>query len=208
MSGSVEIWDQVHKSRQWGTCPEPAVARWAMRRWGGRDKDAKGQVSLLEVGCGVGAQAFWLANNGFLVDAIDASETAIGRAEHLYGNILPHSLHFWPVDVEHLTARPADGFDGVIDVCCLQHVDRLNKAVEACAAVLKPGGALFSMFASANHSPIMAGTDLAGTTLHRLTALEVYDVFDARLFSEVHVEQSMHTDKGKCIAHWIVEAVK
>lgn len=207
MSSSIEIWDQLHKSRQWGTCPEPAVARWSMRRWGGRDKDAKGQVRLIEVGCGTGAMAFWLANNGFLVDAIDASEAAIRRAERLYGNILPHSLHFEAKDISDLHAFERR-YDGVVDVCCLQHVDDLSAAMTNCAALLRDGGALFSIFAGANHSPIMAGTDLAGTTLHRLTALEVYDVFDARLFSEVHVEQSMHTDKGKCIAHWIVEAVK
>lgn len=205
---SVDAWNEVHKSRQWGTCPEPAVARWAMRRWGGRDKDAKGQVRLLEVGCGTGAMAFWLANNGFLVDAIDASEAAIGRAERLNGNILPHSLKFYTQQIVDMREWMPGYYDGIIDVCCLQHVDQLAEAVDGVAHCLKPGGALFSMFASANHSPVMVGTELAGATLHRLTALEVYDVFDARLFSEVHVEQSMHTDKGKCIAHWIVEAVK
>lgn len=208
---SVEVWNQVHKSRQWGTCPEPAVARWAMRRWTSEQRrDALGKVRLLEVGCGVGAQAFWLASNGFLVDAVDASDAAIDRARKLYGEILPHSLHFVAGTIENLPWGffRAESYDGVVDVCCLQHVDQLAKAVEACAAMLKPGAALFSVFASEKHSPILAGTELEGAAFHRLNALEVYDVFHARLFREVHLEQSMHTDKNRCIAHWIVEAVK
>src|SRR5258706_4695826 len=99
---SIQMWDDLHRQVQWGTCPEPAVARWAMRRWGGRDKDAKGSVHLLEVGCGVGAMSFWLANNGFLVDAIDASAEAIQRAEHLYSNAYTPPLPFLPMRLANM----------------------------------------------------------------------------------------------------------
>lgn len=207
---SIEIWDSVHKTRQWGTCPEPAVARWAMRRWGGADRDAKGLIRLLEVGCGVGAMAFWLASNGFLVDAIDASQAAIDRAERLHGNILPHSLLFRVSGIEDFPNNIGITrlYDGIVDVCCLQHVESLGKAVESCAAALKPGGSMLSIFASERHSPILAGTELERAAFHRLTALEVYDVFPASLFREVHLEQMMHTDRGCIVAHWIIEAIK
>src|SRR5258705_12649916 len=102
---SIEKWDDLHRTVQWGTCPEPAVARWAMRRWGGRDKDAKGSVHLIEVGCGVGAMAFWLADNGFLVDAVDASDEASKRDQHLCGYVYPHSLRCWPMEAGHFPAE-------------------------------------------------------------------------------------------------------
>jgi len=177
-----------------------------MRRWGGRDKDAKGSVHLLEVGCGVGAMSFWLASNGFLVRAIDASPSAIQRA-HLYGNILPHSLQFFTEDVEMLPrgALSAGYYDGVVDVCCLQHVEDLAKAIEAVWKMLKPGGQLFSIMACADHSPVMRD-ELKGATFNRLTQVEVHRHFMP--FSAVKLESMTHTDNGANISHWIIEATK
>jgi len=185
------------------------VARWAMRRWGGRDKDAKGSVHLLEVGCGVGAMAFWLANNGFLVDAIDASVKAIWRAEHLYGHVYPHSLHFWPMDIVDLPPsyldHGKDAFDGIVDVCCLQHVDDLDAALRQVKDLLTPGGQLFSIMACADHSPVMR-EELKGATFHRLTQGDVYTTF--AMFLGIKLESMTHTDNGANISHWIIEATK
>ncbi len=202
---SIEIWNELHRQVQWGTCPEPAVARWAMRRWGGKDKDAKGNVHLLEVGCGVGAMAFWLANNGFLVDAMDASDEALKRAQHLYGYVYPHSLRFWSMDAEHFPAEWLSTFDGVVDVCCLQHVDDLGPVIMAVHDVLKPGGQLLSIMACADHSPVMR-PELKGATFHRLTQVEVHRHF--MRFSAVKLESMTHTDNGANISHWIIEATK
>src|SRR5258706_6792344 len=158
-----------------------------MRRWGGRDKDAKGSVHLLEVGCGVGPMAFWLANNGFLVDATDASYQAIHRAEHLYGFVYPHSLHFYVLNIDRLGTNPsnltleAGSYDGVVDVCCLQHVDDLDDALRSIHQMLKPGGQLLSIMACADHSPVMR-EELKGATFHRLTGFEAsrhFQMFDA-----------------------------
>lgn len=202
---SIQIWDDLHRSVQWGTCPEPAVARWAMRRWGGRDKDAKGNIHLLEVGCGVGAMAFWLANNGFLVDAIDASEHAIERANHLYGNVWPHSLHFIAGSIESVPMFEHPPYDGVVDVCCLQHVDDLDAALREIRTLLRDGGELLSIIACADHDPVMR-PELDGTTFRRLTQVELHRHF--MQFSAVKLESMTHTDNGKNISHWIVQATK
>jgi len=185
------------------------VARWAMRRWGGRDKDAKGSVHLLDVGCGVGAMAFWLANNGFLVDAVDASDEAIKRAQHLYGYVYPHSLRFWPMNITNLppsyVIHAAAQFDGIVDVCCLQHVDDLDAALEQIKLMLRSGGQLLSIMACADHSPVMR-EELKGATFHRLTQGEVHRHF--MRFSAVKLESTTHTDNGANISHWIIEATK
>lgn len=183
------------------------MARWAMRRWGGRDKDAKGNVHLLEVGCGVGAMAFWLANNGFLVRATDASPSAIQRAEHLYGNVLPHSLQFFTEDVQMLPrgALSAGYYDGVVDVCCLQHVDYFEKSIRGIMAMLKPGGQLLSIMACADHSLVMR-EELNGAMFRRLTQGEVNRFFME--FSSIKLESMTHTDNGANISHWVIEATK
>jgi SAM-dependent methyltransferase len=202
---SVEMWTDLHRSVQWGTCPEPAVARWAMRRWGGQVKDAMGSVRLFEVGCGVGAMAVWLGNHGFLVDAMDV-EPAIERARQHMPNHLAHSVKFYA------GALPDSGFgrekyDGVVDVCCLQHVDRLDESVVEIHRVLKPGGALLSIFACNDHDPVVRD-DLKGATFTRLGMTGVYRTFPSMLFSKVSVESMTHTDDGKNISHWIIEATK
>src|SRR5258706_2938022 len=202
---SIQMWDDLHRQVQWGTCPEPAVARWAMRRWGGRDKDAKGSVHLLDVGCGVGAMAFWLANNGFLVDAVDASAEAIKRADHLYGNVYPHSLRFFAMEIADLGGWRPDKWNGIVDICCLQHVDDLDEALRRVMWLLEPGGQLLSIMACADHSPVMRD-ELKGATFHRLTQGEVHRHF--MRFSAVKLESTTHTDNGANISHWIIEATK
>jgi len=202
---SIEKWDDLHRQVQWGTCPEPAVARWAMRRWGGQVKDAMGSVRLLEVGCGVGAQAIWLGNHGFLVDACDASPEAIGRANHF--NVMHHSVKFYPAALPGLIEYGfvPGAYDGVIDVCCLQHVDYFEKSIREIMALLRSGGQLLSIMACADHSPVMR-EELAGATFHRLIQGEVYEAFG--MFRGIKLESMTHTDNGANISHWIIEATK
>src|SRR5581483_9046023 len=77
IAGAVEAWD-----RRWGTAegradwlePEPEV----------RDVvpvlQARGAKALLDLGCGVGRHALFLAEAGFTVDAIDGSPVGIAEA--------------------------------------------------------------------------------------------------------------------------------
>lgn len=202
----IELWDKIHAARQWGTCPEPAVARWAMRRWGGQLKDAMGQVRLLEVGCGTGAMAFWLGEHGFLVDATDASPHAIERARHM--NLLPHSVRLHEAILPFGIAVKDGHYDGVLDVCCLQHVDNITGAIKDIARVLKPGGELLSIFASDRHTPFLLGDEMHGTTFHRFSMTEAYEVFGVGEFATIRMEQMWHTDNSRMVSHWVIQATK
>jgi SAM-dependent methyltransferase len=57
-------------------------ARWSGRPNGRLRVEAAGLIPgrALDVGCGEGADAIWLARNGWTVTAIDISEVAVGRA--------------------------------------------------------------------------------------------------------------------------------
>lgn len=204
MTDSIQVWDNYHGTNQHGTCPEPSVARWAMRRWGGREKDAKGLIRLLEVGCGTGAQAKWLGEHGFMVDAVDSSANTLRRAN--VGNPLPHAVRFYHISVLNLTFKD-DWYDGVVDVCCLQHVDDLAAALKQIWRVLKPGGALFSIFASADHTDVMDG-DFVGAAFHRLTLPQVHDVFGGVFAGGLKIETAIVTDGDRHLSHWLIEATK
>jgi len=206
---NIKIWDDLHRQSQWGTCPEPAVARWAMRRWGGQDKDAKGMPRILEVGCGTGAQAIWLGHHGFIVDACDASQEAIERAHLAVDRAgINHSVRLYKAESPHLIGYGvAPGtYDGVVDVCCLQHVADIDNALKEIHELLKTGGQLLSIIASDEHS-VDVKHGIEGATFHRLPLWEMYNHFTT-LFSHINVETMSHTDNGKNISHWIVQATK
>lgn len=76
-------------------------------------------MRLLEIGCGLGTAAAWLAQRGLQVTAIDVSEHVIEQARRMHAN--QPRVEFRAADV----CAPTDfrtAFDVVIDTGCLQHI--------------------------------------------------------------------------------------
>jgi len=74
----------------------------------------------LEIGCGPGRNAIYLANNSFMVEAIDYSETSIEwakeRAKEAKVSVNFHCLSFFNYDV------PGETFDLIYDSGVLHHI--------------------------------------------------------------------------------------
>jgi len=205
-------WEEVHQVRHWGTCPEPAMARFVRRR-------LKPGDWVLDVGCGVGAQTFWLNDNGFNVNAIDVSPTAIRRMmERPAPNHEAVGRRVMVVaDVTRgLVDMPSNSHDAAIDVCCLQHIvnpAELSRAMSGIRSALKPGGWLFSVLATDRHAQIAFG----GMEAHGYRASEAVALFKHAGFNVVTIHTKEHTDDFKLsdnvvqtgtVAHWLIEAVK
>jgi len=73
-AAQAEEWDARYSERE--------GARWSGRPNGRLRVEAAGLTpgKALDVGCGEGADAIWLAENGWTVTAIDISDVAVGRA--------------------------------------------------------------------------------------------------------------------------------
>jgi SAM-dependent methyltransferase len=186
----------------WGTCPEPAMATFVMRRFGLADRV---QINILDVGCGVGAQLFWLAEQGFGVRGIDISREAV---ERLHGRARSGKRLYNAGAGLGDVALNAGGFinenfDAAIDVCCLQHLDhdQVRKALAEIYRVLKPGGWLFSMTAGPMHDDV-------GMYLRRESWFEINRLYELPGFRVHNVADQGHSYTGKTIMHWIVEAQK
>ena len=126
------------------------------RHYGERDRVWSGRVNVqfadvvadlppgraLDLGCGEGADAVWLAERGWDVVAVDISETALGRAaEAASARGVADHIDFLQLDL-------SDGFpDGTYDLVSSQFLHstvRLDRAriLENAAAALGPGGRL------------------------------------------------------------------
>lgn len=109
---------------------------------------AKGRT--LEVGCGTGTNALWLAERGFDVLGVDLSPLAIDKARAKAAAGKPLACRFEVVDF--LAAEPAGGpFDFVFDRGCFHVFDdgevRARFAARV-AALLAPGGQWLSLIGS------------------------------------------------------------
>jgi SAM-dependent methyltransferase len=95
-----------------------------------------GSGRALDVGCGLGTEAGYLASTGWQVTGIDLSETAARRAAAEHGHVV-----FARADVRRLPFAPGS-FDAAVDRGCFHYLrpgDRPRYSDEL-RRVLQPGG--------------------------------------------------------------------
>lgn len=103
----------------------------------------------LDVGCGTGTNAIWLANQGFSVLGVDISTAAIESARTKAGTRVPN-CRFLAADFlcDPLSEGP---FDFVFDRGCFHVFDEARERArftERVASVLRPGGRWLSLIGS------------------------------------------------------------
>ena len=98
----------------------------------------------LDVGCGEGADAIWLARNGWTVTAIDISEVAVIRAREAAE--LAGAVVEWVRGDALQTAFPAGSFDLVSMQYPALPKAAGEAAVRALLDTLRPGGLLLAVY--------------------------------------------------------------
>lgn len=135
-------WNNIFKSRSWGRYPSEELVRFTGRRFFSHPDRAS--VRILEIGCGPGANVWFLAREGFTVTGLDGSAAAVKicaermAEEGLKAEVLTGDAFDLPFD---------DGaFDCVIDVECLSTnvYDDAKKMIAEAHRVSAPGGVMFS----------------------------------------------------------------
>jgi SAM-dependent methyltransferase len=124
-------WDERYRSADlvWGAPPNRFVAEEFADAPPGR---------ALDLACGEGRNALWLASQGWQVTAIDFSPVAIEKARQLD----TRGLVDWQVD-DATTYTPTAEFDLAL-ICYLQlEATQRRSAIRAAAAALAPSGTLF-----------------------------------------------------------------
>jgi 2-polyprenyl-3-methyl-5-hydroxy-6-metoxy-1,4-benzoquinol methylase len=135
------IWEKVFLETPWGKYPGESLIQFIARNFYNSNRS---EVKILEVGCGPGANIWYMAKENFVPYGIDGSETAIIQAkrrlaeEGLNGNLMVG-------DIVSLTYQN-DFFDAVLDCECLyaNNLENTYKILSEIDRVLKPGGLFYS----------------------------------------------------------------
>lgn len=124
--------------------PNEELLRFMGRNFFGVPKTDRAKISILEVGCGSGANLWMVAREGFDSHGIDFSPEAIALCRQM----LDHWQTTAVLSVADMTAlpQPSERFDAVLDVFssyCLNE-GGFDRFLSEAARVLRPGGRLFS----------------------------------------------------------------
>lgn len=106
--------------------------------------------TVLDVGCGGGILAESMARKGASVTGIDLSEKALKVAD-LHSLESGVRVRYELIAAEALAAREPARYDVVTCMEMLEHVPDPAAVVQACAALVKPGGHVF--FSTINRNP-------------------------------------------------------
>ncbi len=184
-------WDEKFSSRPWGRYPPEDLVRFMGRNFRNAEKAA---VKVLEVGCGPGANLWFLHREGFAVHGIDASPAAIDIASRRLATenagipSPPPDLHVgnfarlpWPdacmdvvVDIFAIYANTLDVIDSV-----LAEVER----------VLKPGGLFYTKLWGRNCTGYGEGTRLEEGTYDAIPAGPCRDMGVSHFFSRAEIDE-------------------
>ena len=216
------IWEQIFSQRSWGRYPPEELIRFVAQEFS-QVADRR-QVKVLEVGCGPGANIWFLSREGLDTYGIDGSETAILKArEHLESEGLAGHLQVGDI-VALSDFYPPSYFDAVIDVGCLQcnNLREVETILDQVMTVLKPQGKVYSMMLAAGSWGEGSGTEVEPGTFvdiregagrgagrnHFFTLEEVQKLFSH--FSDVQIESSTRSvnDRRDWIKNWRTEASK
>jgi SAM-dependent methyltransferase len=130
------VWEQIFSGREWGKYPPEHVVRFAARSF--YRTLSRCEVRLLEIGCGPGANVWFMAREGFTVSGIDGSPTAVRLAnQRLAKEGLAADLR---VGDFATLPWPDASFDGVLEnvsLCCNRR-DNIVPALREVRRVLKP----------------------------------------------------------------------
>ncbi len=216
-------WDKLFSEVEWGKYPSEELIRFIARNF---YKSAKrSEIKILEVGCGTGANIWFLSKEGFSAYGIDGSEVAIQKAQtYLQKEDLTADL----IVGDAMDLPYADSyFDAVIDIECIYANSLRDTSVilEEIYRVLKNEGLFFSKtfgdemsgketginheegpntFISMPDGPLRDDYGLI-----RLTSEdEIREIF--KLFSDIKYDYVYRTDsdRSSIVPEWIIEAKK
>ncbi|MGH7484934.1 MAG: class I SAM-dependent methyltransferase [bacterium] len=221
---NIAYWDDIFARRAWGKYPPEELVRFIARTF--PEAATRRQQRILEVGCGPGANLWFLSREGFEIAGIDGSAHAINEAKE---RLRRENL----ADEQRVDLRTGNfaklpwsdaSFDAVIDIVSIyaNTMPTIRSVIAEVHRVLKPGGWFFMMVFAPETTGATSGKKLEeGTTADPaegpLQGLGVTHVFtdqelrgELKMFGEISLDWMRRSDRGGMyeFTHWIAQARK
>ncbi|MCU1548368.1 MAG: SAM-dependent methyltransferase [Arthrobacter sp.] len=132
--GAAELWDEMYRSRPkvWSGRPNPQLVAEAA---------GLAPARALDLGCGEGADALWLAQQGWTVTAVDVSAVALERAK-AHAQETAHGANVEWVRQDLAAWMPEQLFDLVTAQFLHSTVMPWQQSLRLAAAAVRTGGTL------------------------------------------------------------------
>ena len=217
-------WDKIFKENDWGKYPDMSIVRYISRKFNNKNKRKK--ISILEVGCGTGANLSFFAKEGFRTYGIDGSKVAIKKAtKKLKRDNLKADLIV--SDIKKLPYR-SSVFDCVVDCECLysnSYSETILILKEINRVLKKKGFFLSKTFAKGTYGDgngikipnekntyksISKGAFRKGYGIIRISSLKDIKNLYGKSFKIENIEYSHRSIKGmkKIIKEWVISMIK
>ncbi|HEV3153719.1 MAG TPA: methyltransferase domain-containing protein [Candidatus Baltobacteraceae bacterium] len=132
-------------------------------------------ATVLEAGCGVGAQTVTLARNSpdAAITSIDISPASLAQARRFAAEAGVQNVTFAAADIYHLPFA-AESFDHVFACFVLEHLRDPDRALAALGRVLKPGGTITAIEGDHGSAYFHPDSDAARRAIRCLIELQRY----------------------------------
>jgi ubiquinone/menaquinone biosynthesis C-methylase UbiE len=145
--------------------------------------------TALDVGCGEGSTAIWLASRGWQVTALDIARTALDRARERARMTDVAGRIDW-VHADVTTWQPTQDYFGLVCAFYVHTAEPLDQQVGRLAAVVAPGGTLLVV----GHGP--SDPNNATAPHARFTPEQVADVLNRNVW-DVAVAETRDRTAGR-----------
>ncbi|MCB0321660.1 MAG: class I SAM-dependent methyltransferase [Bdellovibrionales bacterium] len=187
-------WDEKFRNRSWGRYPPEDLVRFIGRNY--KDHD-RGSVRILEIGCGPGANIWFLHREGYSTAGIDISSAAIEIASNRLvteNRECSTGVADLRVGSFHELPWPDGHFDVVIDIFALyaNPLKVISDTLNEVGRVLKPNGSFYSKLWGTRTTGFGTGVELEPHTFDGVTAgpcagMGLSHFFDLQELSQVFV---------------------
>lgn len=223
---SDNIWEQIHSQRSWGKYPNEELVRFIGRNFLKIPREERKSIKILELGCGQGANLWFLAKEGFDVYGVDISPSAIIKTkDYMEKEWGIRSIKLLVQDIRDLLFKD-EMFDVVIDPSAIWYVSYTDhkKVYNKIFRLLKPRGYFWSFhiaedswgYGTGNLIDYKTFDNIAegplqsqGTTC-MLSDKDIELLLEGAGFKVISIERHLRTleNQHKKIIHWIVEVIK
>ncbi len=183
-------WDEKFRAQEWGRYPPEDLVRFCGRHYKNTDRNS---VKVLEIGCGPGANIWFLHREGFDVSGIDGSPSAIDQAYKRVSENAALNKHKPDLKVGDFSKLPwkDHSFDVVIDIFSLYANTSaiIDLTLKEVFRVLKPNGRFYSKLWGRDSTGYGSGVRLEDGTYDKIESGPCRDMGVSHFFDKPEIER-------------------